>query len=284
MRIADDFLALVEAIDEELSIPKVRAIHVAPYQPSVEKSNKFGAIVLDDDTVGLTYTALDDAWSVLRDQTRTNPLLGVTPVQTARLYGGDALWERCLGMAAINAISQFVFKKSGYAAPGMGKTVDQLALATGDHVGMVGYFPPLVEQIRSLGLSLTVVELDEQWLQRADGFEVTLDPQRLRDCNKIICTGTVLINHTIDSVLACCEDAKRILLVGPTCGCLPDPLFERGVSALGGCGVAKTDAFLERWAAEEDWRDTTRRYVLSSSNGYPGYRALVARAKDDPAT
>lgn len=279
MGVANDYLEMMEAIAEELPLPPVKAIHIAPYSPSVEKSNKFGAMVLADGTVGLSYTALDDVGTTLQAPARTETLIGVTPLKTARLYSRDSLWERCLGMAAVNAISQFVLEKSGHTLAAMGKTVDQLALATGDHVGMVGFFPPLVEQIRSLGLSLTVVELDRQWLQSADNFEVTLDPRRLQGCNKIICTGTALINQSIDAVLGHCTDAQQVVVVGPTCGCLPDPLFARGVSAVGGSAVPNADAFLARWDAREHWRDTTRRYVLRNERQYPGYRALLVRAK-----
>lgn len=278
MGIADDYLKLIHAISEQLRIPRVRAIHIAPFAADQEKSSKFGAMVLVDGTVGLTYTALDDAWSDLQDRAKTETLLGVTPVEAAQLYGGESAWQRCVGMAAVNAISQFVFKASGCALAGMGKTIGQLALGTDDHVGMVGYFPPLVEQIRSRGLSLTVVELDERWLQNADGFEVTLDPERLRCCNKIVCTGTVLINQTIDSVLACCDAAEQILIVGPTSGCLPDPLFERGVTSIGGSIVVDAHAFIERWEAQEEWRGATQRYVLRS-DGYPGYQALLGKIK-----
>lgn len=280
MSIADDYLELVETIGAALVLPPVQAIHIGTSPPSLESGNKFAAMALADGTVGLTYTALDDVWSTLKDPAKTHSLVGETPLRTARLYGNDSLWERCLGMAGVNAISQFVLKQSGYALEPMGKTVDQLALEENDHVGMVGFFPSLVEQIRSRGLALTVVELDEQWLQRADNFEVTLDPQRLRSCNKIICTGTVLINHTVDNVLGYCGDAEQVIVVGPTCGCLPDPLFARGVSALGGSVIPDSHAFLQRWGAEEHWRETARRYVLCKNGHYPGYRALVAAIKD----
>ena len=280
MSIADDYMELVETIGAALVLPPVQALHIGPSRASLKSGNKFAAMVLADGTVGLTYTALDDVWSALQDPAKTHSLVGTTPLRTARLYANDALWERCLGMAGVNAISQFLLKQSGYALDTMGKTVDQLALENNDHVGMVGFFPSLVEQIRSRGLALTVLELDEQWLQCEGNFEVTLDPRRLHACNKIICTGTTLVNHTIDSVLGDCEGAEQVIVVGPTCGCLPDPLFERGVHALGGSGIPDSHAFLKRWGAEEKWRETVQRYVVRNDEHYPGYHALVAAVKD----
>jgi len=194
------------------------------------------------------------------------------------LYGDESDWQRSLGIAAINATSQYLLKQSGYVLPAMRETVPQLALQEEDHVGMVGYFPPLVEQIRAFGTSLTVLELDERWLQEADEFTVTLDPAHLNGCNKIVCTGTVLVNQTLDSVLTHCEDATRILIVGPTTGCLPDPLFKRGVTLLGGNRVVEPDRFLDLWSTQQKWRDATERYALYSEADYPGVATLLSMA------
>ncbi len=277
MGIAIDYLRLIETIAERLTFPCVQSIHIAALQENPEKSSKFGAIVLSDGTVGLTYTDLDGALSALQDRTKTDSLIQASPVQVAKLYAGKSGWQRSLGMAAINAISQVVFKRSGYIPPIADKTIDHLELQDGDHVGMIGFFPPLVGQIRALGLPLTVVELDERWLQSAAGFDVTLNPERLRDCNKIVSTGTVLINQTIDALLEHCGHAELIFIVGPTTGCLPDPLIERGVTLLGGCSVVDPERFIELWTRQGKWRDTTRRYLLSKEKGYPGYQSLLAR-------
>ncbi|MEE8594099.1 MAG: DUF364 domain-containing protein [Candidatus Bipolaricaulota bacterium] len=275
MGIANDYLDLIRRIGELLDIPPVRAIHIAPFEADPEKSSKFGAMVLTDGTVGLTYTALDGALLDLQDRTRTDNLINTSPVKIAELYAGASGWQRSLGMAAINAVSQFVFKHSGYVLPTMDKTLDLLALQKGDHLGMIGYFPPLVEQVRVQGVPLTVVELNEKWLQRAHDFEVTSDLAHLNSCNKVVCTGTVLINQTIDSVLENCGNAEQILIVGPTTGCLPDPLFDRGVTLLGGSVVVDYRKFVQLWAAQDKWRRTTRRYVLRRDDGFPGYQALL---------
>ena len=275
MGIASDYLDLIERIGRLLDIPLVQAMHIAPFEADPEKSSKFGAMILTDGTVGLTYTGLDGALLDLQDRTKTDNLVNTSPVQIAQLYAGEFGWQRSLGMAAINAVSQFVLKRSGYVLPAMDKTLDLLALQHGDHVGMIGYFPPLVEQVRARGVPLTVVELNEKWLQREDDFEVTSDLAHLSSCNKIVCTGTVLINQTIDSVLENCGDAEQILIAGPTTGCLPDPLFDRGVTMLGGSSVVDHRRFVQLWAAQEKWRRTSRRYVLRKGAGFPGYRALL---------
>lgn len=278
MGIASDYLQLMQSIGEILPIPPVQEIHIAQFASGPVKSSKFGAIELADGTVGLTYTGLDDDLLVLQDRSKYESLINQSPVQAAALYTMGAGWQKVIGMAAINAISQYLFNQGGYSLPTGGKTVSHLNLDKRDHVGMVGYFPPLVKQVREMDLALTIIELDEKWLQHENHFEVTLNPEKLADCSKIICTGTVLVNQTIDDLLPYFSNAEEIFLVGPTVGCLPDPLFDRGVTYLGGCTVIDKVQFLHLWAAQEKWRESTRRYVLSQDLDYPGCVRLLNNA------
>ena len=278
MGIANDYLQLMQTIGAQLQIPSVQEIHIAPFEQDPAKSSKFGALVLTDGTVGLTYTGLNDDLRVLPVRSKYESLLDESPVQVASLYSREEGWQKVLGMAAINAISQYLFNRAGYWPPAGGKTVTHLELDKGDHVGMVGFFPPLVEQVRQMGLPLTVIELDERWLQQDGQFVVTLEPEKLDDCSKIICTGTVLVNQTIDDLLPHFGNARQIFIVGPTVGCLPDPLFERGITQLGGCAVLDTARFLRLWTAQKKWRDSTRRYVLSRGSAYPGFLQLLENA------
>lgn len=280
--IARDYLQLMDTIGQRLDIPRIKSVHIAPFETDPRKNSKFGAMVLNDGTTGITYTGLDDALLDLQEHSRTADLPGQSPIQVARLFDGESGWQRSLGMAAINAVSQFLFKESGYALPSMHKTVHQMALQKDDHVGMVGYFPPLVEQVRSAGTRLTVLELDESWVQEADEFIVTLDPGQLSECNKVVCTGTVLVNQTVDSVLQYCRGAVQIMIVGPTVGCLPDPLFDRGVTMLGGSRIVDPARFIELWAAQQKWRGATERYALGRGTDYPGFETLLSRAGSRP--
>ena len=67
MSIASDYLRLIETIAERLTIPRVKSVHIGALQDHPEKSSKFGALVLTDGTVGLTYTGLDDTLRELQD-------------------------------------------------------------------------------------------------------------------------------------------------------------------------------------------------------------------------
>ena len=237
MDIATEYVELFTTVARHLTLPEIESVHIAAYQDDPQKSSKFGALVLRDRTVGLTYTGLDDALLTLQDATLYQDLIGASPLTAAQLFTGAAPWQRSLGLAAINAISQYTFTRCGYALADAGDTIGRLNLHPGDHIGMVGYFPPLVASIRAQTLPLTVIELDPKWWCREQNFEVTDDTARLQRCNKIVCTGTILVNHTADAVLQQCASAQTVMLAGPTMGCLPDPLFARGVTLAGGCTV-----------------------------------------------
>ena len=274
MTIADDFLELMDRVGQTCELPVVQHIYIASGSGSVDKSSKFGALVLEDETVGLTYVGLGDTLQELQNRRQIDGWRGCSPVEVAQLYRQKEDWKRCLGMAAINAISQFVFRNSDYQFTDAGGTMDLLRLSESDRVGMVGYFPPLVEKIRGLGIPLTVIELDSKWLQRDGDFEVTLDPACLQGCNKVLMTGTILINQTIDDLLVYTSAADVISIVGPTVGCLPDPLFQRGVTVVGGLEILDKDEFLSLWRAQKQWRETTRRYTLDKEN-YQGFNSLL---------
>lgn len=275
MTLANDFLEMVDKIAATVDLPAIRSVHVAGYQEQPQKSSKFGALVLEDDSVGVTYMDMDNALLDLSKNQERLQLAGKSPVEVCHLFSADSGWQRCLGMAAINAISQHIFSRSNFALlEESDRTVSYVGVEADDHIGMVGFFPPLVEQVREIGARLTVIELDNQWIQQSDMLEVTLDPRKLSSCNKIICTGTTLINHTLDELLAHSTSSSSFHIIGPTVGCLPDPLFKLGVTAIGGLRVVNRDRFIRLWKNQERWRDAAVRYEIKHDH-YPGLNNLL---------
>lgn len=277
MRIAEEFVTIADRISSVTAVPRVRKLHFGTATSGGNKSSKFAALELEDGTVGLTYVDLGRARSQLNERVTAESYVGSAPLELAQFYTGDADWQRVLGMAAINAISMSLIKASRYELTESEEATHVVLPETGDHIGMVGYFPPLVRSIRQTGVRLSVVELDPQWIQQDEGFVVTADAGVLDKCNKIICTGTTLINHTLEDILSHTRNAGQVTLVGPTMGCLPDPLFDRGVTSIGGRQVYDSERFVALWRSGEPWRDAARRYTIVASS-YPGFEELLRRA------
>jgi uncharacterized protein len=142
---------------------------------------------------------------------------------------------------------------------------------------MFGFFPPLVRRARDEGVPLTVVELKSELVQEAPGLTVTLDPARLAECNKIVCTSTALLNDSLDALLVHGRGAREFVIIGPSAGCAPDPLFARGVTGIGGAWVADASSLLARAERGERWGDATRKFSLRR-DAWPGLDEIIGRA------
>jgi uncharacterized protein len=143
---------------------------------------------------------------------------------------------------------------------------------------MVGYFPPLVQRARDAGIPLTVLELKEELVQEAPGLVVTLDPARLAECNKIVCTSAAILNGSLDGLLARARHATELVVVGPSASCAPDPLFARGVTAVGGAWVTDPAALADRLSRGEPWGGAARKFSVRNDAAWPGTDALLRRA------
>ena len=143
---------------------------------------------------------------------------------------------------------------------------------------MIGLFPPLVPQVLATGAALTVLELRADLAGPRAGWHVTVDADELAGCNKILSTSTVLLNDTLDEVLGRCRHAERVALVGPGAGFLPDPLFARGLTLLGGSWILDGAALSSALVAGRPWGAFTRKFALAAQD-YPGFDPLLARSR-----
>ncbi|QIZ76725.1 Rossmann-like domain-containing protein [Ferrimonas lipolytica] len=245
-------------------LPTIGAIHLCSDQNN--PSAKFGAIELSDGTIGLTYVKLGNAFIELQDSSLYQPFIGKPVIELAQLSLSDLDWQQVLGAGALNAISQYVLKQRGFNYHNAEDSLELLDIQPGERVGMVGYFAPLIAQLREQMTPLTVIELRQDLVMSSDNFEVTTDPSKLTQCDKVLITGTSVINHTLEGLLQHCRNAKEIALVGPSVGLLPEVLFAHGITRIGGRAVVDSERFLQRWQSGEKWQDSVTRYSLRNSD------------------
>ena len=192
-----ELLELVEHAAAALPLPAVAQALFPPDRKGSGKTGEFCALRLADGSVGTAFVLLGDTLARLQ-QRAPDEFVGKPAPEVARLFAGDDSVERALGLAAINAVTQHVFRRAGYEPDLAADSLGSLQPEPGDRVGMIGFFPPLVERVRAQGLPLTVVELRAELVKEEPGLSVTLDPKRLASCNKIVCTSTVLLNDTLE--------------------------------------------------------------------------------------
>ena len=273
----DLILALEHAIAGQ-HVPRVRALHLPPAVAIASKSVEFCALELDDGALGISFVLLGGTLSQLVQAKDMDGIIGMDALQLAHEFarprpGSEdpaADLRRTLGFAAANALSRTVMDRLGFTPPRATGSLGGIDPQAGDHIGMIGLFTPLLPQLlpqlAEAGARLTVVELNPEYLGDHDGYRVTLDATELGACNKVLSTSTILLNHTVDSMLAHCRQASHIALIGPSAGCLPPPLFARGVSLIGGSWVSDRASFIDALRRGESWGQFAYKFALTAAD------------------
>lgn len=276
MTFATDLIAELERATAGRPVPRVRALHLPPPEAAESRNGEFCALELDDGALGLSYVLLGGILPRLAASDDPHTIVGMDALQLAREFaaptagaGGDAEIRRTLGFAAANALSRTVMERMGFAPPRAIDSIGGIDPQPGDHVGMVGLFTPLLKQVTAAGAQLTVIELNPDYAGHYDGYRVTLDAAALEDCNKVLSTSTILLNHTVDDMLAHCRKAQRIVLIGPSAGCLPEPLFARGVTVVGGSWITDRAGFIDALRGGESWSGFAYKFALGAAD-WPG--------------
>lgn len=242
------------------------------------KHDKFGLVVLEDGSAGFFYRLLAaQAEHVAAYRTMAATSAGLSIASMLDKLASADPFERALAFGVINAATTATFRRTGFIPPEKTPAAD--SLLSGSCIGMVGYFREQARQLVSQGFRVVVLEINEAIVaevlnQQPPGITASADPASLKQCDVIYCTASTLINGTVETLLHSLDTELRIELVGPSAGCFPDPLFERGIDVIGGSLVVDTAPVIERVRQGKPWRDSVRKCTLTSAT-YPGFEALV---------
>ncbi len=277
MNIRTELFSLAARVAVALPLPRIASALITDPHPAPDKHAEFGLLALADGCAGLYYAWLGKTQADMPTRFLRDGLVGRPALDLARYVLGDDDGTRSVGIAAINAITEHVYRQAVFATPAALDSFGGLHFEPGDRLGMIGYFPPLARRARELGIPTCVVERKEHLVTVAPDFEISLDPRVLRDCNKIICTGATLLNDSFDAMLDYCASAQQIALVGPTVGFFPDAVFARGIDIVAGTRVLDSARAEVCLTHGHKLKDCALRFVLRRSE-YPGFEVLLARA------
>ena len=264
-----------------LPLPAIASALITDPQPAPDKDAEFGLLALADGSAGLYYAWLGASQADMPARFLVDSLIGRPALALAGYALGDDDGTRSVGIAAINAITEHVYRRAGFAPTPASDSFGGLTFEAGDRLGMIGHFPPLARRARELGIPTHIVERKAHMVTRAPNFEISLDPHVLTDCNKIICTGATLLNDSFDHMLTYCANAAQIAMVGPTVGFFPDAVFARGVDIVAGTRIVDSAAAMHCLAHNKKLDGCAQRTVLRRRD-YPGIEALLARALAAP--
>ena len=274
MSVKHELLDLVETVAASIDLPVVDWVYIPEPDPGPGRHTEFGIVTLRDGCAGLYYAWLGASQQGMGSRYEPAEFSGKHPLELARYCAGADEADCSLGLAAINAITRHVFQKAGFSPGDAPDSMGILDIGATDHVGMVGYFPSLVRRIRNNGVRLTVIEKKPQFHKREKNFLVGADPQNLDGCNKVILTASTLLNNSIDELLDYSRGAQKKVMIGPTAGFFPDPLFARGISALGGSEIRSPELARQHLSTNQGLGESARKFLIPVSD-YPGLARMM---------
>jgi len=285
----DHLIDLTVTTDQALQLPAIREVVLPERMLSLSetdaKHDKFGLVVLDDNSCGFFYRLLDiDSQLINQYRDLSNSMSGRSVSDAVKDVKSNDSFQRALALGVINATTQHLHKAAGYWPPP--KTArssnpdSQHAPTLPIKIGMIGYFRQQVDDLRQLGHQVFVLELNEAFHGVEENLCVSNDITTLDDCDRIYCTASTLINNTLDELLSYFRNLNhtpQIEVVGPSAGCFPDALFSRGATLIGGSVVNDLTRAGACVRAGQPWLDAVSKFSLQMPE-YPGYHKLLDRA------
>ena len=276
MTIVQEFLDIVNKVEKVIEFPLIQEVFFPPLN-ALDKSCKasnFGALKLEDGTIGVIFTNLNPVVKKRAASFDSSNVIGNNPIDLAKSFNSQDDLEKVVGLGAINAITQYIFKQARLQLDFTTDSLGLLDFQKSDTIGMVGFFGPLMKKIEQSGSRVIIIEKKEHLIKKTKNWEVTLEPSQLSSCNKVLITSTTVLNDSIDEILNFCSQAEKISVIGPTGGFFPDPLFRRGVDILGGTFVHDPERFMELIRNNQKWGPSTKKYIIKKGD-YEGIDALL---------
>jgi uncharacterized protein (DUF4213/DUF364 family) len=260
MSLKNEFTKMIMHLSSRFPIPRIAGIFLPPfYKGGQPKDAQFMAVFLEGEATGISYISIPDKKMEAYNAQRPQDFIGKYPQEFALEFGNDDPVKEMISMASINAICQHVMKETSFQLDYITDPLGLLSVGRGDRIGMVGLFSGLIDAIKKAGAELVIIEKREHLVQKYHALPITTDATELAACNKVLCTGTTVLNNSLDDILSHCSPDAFVSVVGPTAGYFPEPLFACGVDVVGGSVVQNSKEFLQRLTQRKRWTDTTRK-------------------------
>jgi uncharacterized protein (DUF4213/DUF364 family) len=216
---------IASRIVEELATP-ARDARIA----DVRIGLGYTAVMLTDNRVGVAFTFRNEARGGCTVFHGLRPLSDRSASDLIALLGSSDPIEAGVGLACANALAN---KSEEVLLDG--NILEHLDLRPTDHVGMVGYFGPLVKPLRAQSQSLTVFEKVEEPHGEIRSTEEA--NEILPHCQVALITATAIINRTIDGILRLVGGCREVAVLGASTPMLPEVFSIANVTMLSGVVV-----------------------------------------------
>jgi len=185
----------------------------------------YTAIVLEDDSIGLSYTWMDGktSCSLMKDPENYEGKKALPLLE--KLFSDDLL-NRSVAVATVNALN---YANCSAFAEDRDTLLDDLKIATGSRVSMIGFFAPVVEKLKKRRVELNVFDLGKQ-IGTKEEFYTGLR----NNTDAVILTSTSVIHGSTEEVLENVSPGTPCAMIGPTTPMIPEVFSHLPITILGG--------------------------------------------------
>ncbi len=197
----------------------------------------YTAVQLESGRTGVAFTFRQDLPGGCSVFNGLRPLAGRKAGDLLPLLDSNEKIEAAVGLATVNALSNY--QPCGAQEGDILKILD---IHPKDTVGMVGFFGPLIPELKKKVHHLHIFEKVEQpgpILPEEAAYEL------LPQCQVALITSTTLINNTLDALLEVSRSCREVVLLGASTPFLPEVFQETPVTVLSGIEVLNNQGILQ---------------------------------------
>jgi uncharacterized protein len=234
---------------------------------------------------GIAYTPLE---AVQRAGTRIlkSPKTLIRGMRACELIacGMPGPFSAVIRLATLNALSTPFLINNRHIVDAVDDVTDYPQFFVDKKICMVEAIIPTLKRLQELGIkNVTIIDRKEATRAESDfGNFIPIEKasEALAACDTAIFPGASIANGTIEHLIRCASKNATIIVVGPTAGFIPEPLFRRHVAIIGTVAVTDSDLALdllsEGGAAYQLFKRCLRKIILIN----PDRAAEPANRKD----
>lgn len=234
---------LIDRIEERIDVNSLQI-------KAISKGVRFTCTVLETDSCGMCFSIFNQDPIEKCSYIGSDPSLKNIEIDKILQFATslDNGLERVIGISTLNALSQLILKRDLKLYQVLFNTNphEHLKFHSKDRVVLIGKIPGFYREIRPMVRETIIIDhsLSNTNLPYVKNPDTT--QEYLSQADIAIITGSAIANNTLGTLLKWCKCAREIVVVGPSAGMVPGPLFDRGVTILSSMRVLEPDRVLQK--------------------------------------
>ncbi|MBN1190393.1 MAG: DUF364 domain-containing protein [Dehalococcoidales bacterium] len=223
------------------------------YSADVRIGLGYTSVRLNNGNLGLAWTARSVSESCTH-QKRAGTLAGSTAQELLEMLIADGNpLARSIGLATANALAAGLPHPESTSED----TLDIVNIQSSDRVVMVGFFGPLIPELKKTGCKLDILELKTD---KPGTMSPEEGKESLASSSVAVITATSVITGTIDELLAGLGKPRAVIILGPSSIMCPPVFSGTPVTHIGGAWVLDAQA-VERIVSEGGGTMILKKYL-----------------------